>query len=54
VLTLYDRMCAPSLPPGTELLRVEMPFLALGPKDHKKTLGMLPQAPLPQAQNPTS
>lgn len=30
--------------PGMELLRIEMPFIAIGAKDHKKTLGMLPQA----------
>ena len=30
--------------PGMELLRIEMPFISIGAKDHKKTLGMLPQA----------
>ena len=29
--------------PGTELLRVELPFVALSARDHKKMLGMLPQ-----------
>jgi len=30
--------------PGTELLRVELPFVAFSASDHKKMLGMLPQA----------
>ena len=30
--------------PGMELLRIEMPFISMSPKDHATTLGMLPQA----------
>lgn len=29
--------------PGTELLRVELPFVAISSKDHMQMLGMLPQ-----------
>lgn len=32
--------------PGTELLRVELPFVAFSASDHKKMLGMLPQVRL--------
>ena len=36
---------SPRLPlPGSELLKVEAPFVALGAAEHKMHLGMLPQA----------